>query len=131
MSAQSKQVLVVDNNDEESQALASLLERAGHQPTTTWSGLEALELLASREFDLMLVSNYLPDLYVADFFARVNRLPEKPCVVVIEAKEAPKSTVMKVTRMIENGENLQHERLPMTQVSRAEDNRPEKVSLTK
>lgn len=33
MSLPNKQVLIVDNNEEESRTLASLLERAGHQPT--------------------------------------------------------------------------------------------------
>lgn len=83
MPSQSKRVLVVDNDEEESQVLASMLECAGHRPTTTWSGLEALEILKTQEFDVLLVSSYLPDLYVGDFLQRFNRLPERPCLIVM------------------------------------------------
>jgi CheY-like chemotaxis protein len=87
MSSPSKQILIVDNNEEESRILGSMLERAGHRPTTTWSGLEALELLKSRKFDLALVSSYLPDVYVGDFFERFNRLPAQPCAIVMQEGE--------------------------------------------
>ena len=93
MASQSKRVLVVDNNDEESQVLASMLERAGYRPTTTWSGLDALELLESQEFDIVLVSSYLPDLYVGDFFDRFNRLPVRPCLIVMKEGQAAKSMI--------------------------------------
>jgi CheY-like chemotaxis protein len=96
MPSQSKRVLVVDNNDEESRVLASMLEDAGYRPTTTWSGLEALELLKSREFDIVLVSSYLPDLYVGDFFERFNRLPVQPCVIVMQEGRACADTLMKI-----------------------------------
>ncbi len=97
----SKQVLIVDNNEEESRTLASMLERAGHTPTTTWSGLEALELLKAREFDLVLVSSYLPDLYVGDFFERFNRLPVQPCAIVLQEGQGRAVSLTKVRSMIE------------------------------
>lgn len=103
MPTQSKRVLVVDNNDEESQVLASMLEHAGYRPTTTWSGLEALRLLKSREFDVVLVSSYLPDLYVGDFFERFNRLPVKPCVIVMQDGQGCVETLMKMKNMIGEG----------------------------
>jgi CheY-like chemotaxis protein len=88
MPTQTKRVLVVDNNDEESQVFASMLEHAGYRPTTTWSGLEALELLKPREFNIVLVSSYLPDLYVGAFFERFNRLPLRPCMIVMQERQA-------------------------------------------
>jgi hypothetical protein len=87
MPPRSDRVLVVDNNEEESQILASMLEHAGHRPRTTWSGVEALELLEIQEFDILLVSSYLPDLYVGDFLERFNRLPKRPCLIVM--REGP------------------------------------------
>jgi CheY-like chemotaxis protein len=107
MSSPSKQVLIVDNNEEESRTIASLLDRAGHCPTTTWSGLEALELLKSREFDLVLVSSYLPDLYVGDFFERFNHLPVQPCAIVIQEGEGGAAILTKVKGMI--GEEIHSE----------------------
>lgn len=84
MPFQRKRILVVDNNEGESQVLASMLERADYLPTTTWSGLQALELLKAREFDIALVSSYLPDLYVGDFFERFDRLAVRPCLIVMQ-----------------------------------------------
>ena len=107
MSSQSKRVLVVNNNDEESQVLASLLDGAGYRSTTTWSGLEALELLESQEFDIVLVSSYLPDLYVGDFFERFHRLPVRPCVIVMQEGQAVRSMIGKeLLQTIKTGTRL-------------------------
>ena len=103
MPTQSKRVLVVDNDDEESQVLASMLEHAGYRPTITWSGLEALKLVKSREFNIVLVSSYLPDLYVGDFFERFNRLPARPCVIVMQEGQTCAETLMKIKDMIGEG----------------------------
>jgi CheY-like chemotaxis protein len=56
MPFQRKRIRIVDNNEGEWQVLASMLERADYLPTTTWSGLEALELLKARELDLWSVA---------------------------------------------------------------------------
>ena len=98
MPSQSKRVLIVDNDEKESQVLASMLELEGYRPTTTWSGLEALELLKSLEFDIVLVSSYLPDLYVEDFFERFNRLPVQPSLIVMQEGQACAATLMKNKR---------------------------------
>jgi len=98
-----RRVLIVDNNEEESQILASMLERTGHHPTTTWSGLEALELLKVQTFDVVLVSSYLPDLYVGEFFERLNRLPVQPCTIVIQQGESRAATLTKLKSMMETG----------------------------
>ena len=100
MTSQNNRVLVVDNNEEEARAFESMLERAGYRPTTTWSGLEALELLKSQEFAILLVSNYLPDLYVGEFFERLNRLPSQPCSILIQEDQPPAATLQKVKSMV-------------------------------
>ena len=64
--------------------LALILQREGYDSIATWSGLEALELLKSGEYDILLVSSYLPDVYVGDFFQRLNRLPVQPCSIVMQ-----------------------------------------------
>jgi DNA-binding NtrC family response regulator len=74
MPSQSKRVLVVDNNDEESQVLASILDGAGYRPTTTWSGLEALELLESQEFDIVLVEQLFARPLCGGLFRQVQSL---------------------------------------------------------
>jgi len=73
-----KTVLIVDNNEDALQMLQGVLESAGFDTETTWSGREALVLLESRGFDVLLVDDYLPDLHSNDFLNRVRRLPMLP-----------------------------------------------------
>lgn len=104
MAAQNNRVLIVDNNEEEARVFVSMLERAGYEPQTTWSGLEALELMKSEEFAILLVSNYLPDVHVGEFLERLKALPNQPCSIVIQEDQSRASTLLKLKNMIE-GEN--------------------------
>jgi CheY-like chemotaxis protein len=95
-----KRVLIVDNNEEESGRLGVVLQRAGFDSIATWSGIEALELLKSGEYDILLVSSYLPDVYVGDFFERVNRLPGRPCSIVMQEGCTPAATLLEVKQAV-------------------------------
>jgi len=75
----------VDNNERILGIFQELLQNEGFDTRTTWSGHEALELLRSEEFDVLLVDDYLPDLHSGDFLCRVGRLPIQPWVVVMQA----------------------------------------------
>ena len=79
-----KSVLIVDNNESLLWSFEEMLENAGFDTRTTWSGHEALALLQSQEFDVLLVDNYLPDLHASDFLERVGRLPIQPWIVVMQ-----------------------------------------------
>jgi CheY-like chemotaxis protein len=80
-----KKVLIVDNDESVLWTLQSVLGNVGFDTRTTWSGREALALLQSKEFEVLLVDDYLPDLHVADFLNRVGRLPIQPWIVVMQA----------------------------------------------
>src|ERR1700694_680104 len=82
--SRNRRILIVVANEEESGRLGVILQRAGYDSIATWSGLEALELLKSGEYDILLMSSYLPDVYVGDFFERLNRLPVRPCSIVMQ-----------------------------------------------
>ena len=79
-----RRVLIVDNNERILWTLQEALENAGFDTRTTWSGHEALALLKSKEFDVLLVDDYLPDLHASDFLNRVGRLPIQPWIVVMQ-----------------------------------------------
>ena len=66
--------------------LEGMLQQAGYDSSTTWSGLDALELLQSRRYDVLLASAYLPDLYVGDFCERLRRLPTQPCTILMQER---------------------------------------------
>jgi DNA-binding response OmpR family regulator len=55
-----KRILIVDNDEQESNKLEAMVQHAGYDPITTWSGLEALELLKSQKVDIVPLEN--PDL---------------------------------------------------------------------
>lgn len=98
--SRNKRVLIVDNNEEESGRLGVMLQRAGYDSNATWSGLEALELLKAGAYDILLVSSYLPDVYVGEFFERLSRLPVQPCSIVMQERCTPAATLREVKNMV-------------------------------
>ena len=93
-------ILIVDNDEKESKRLETVLQGGGYDTITTWSGLEALDLLKSQKIDILLVSSYLPDLYIGDFLARLHGLPNQPCSIVMQEGYDVAATLSKVTSMI-------------------------------
>jgi len=83
-----KRVLIVESNDATAEAFQGRLQEAGFDARTTWSGHEALALLQSNEFDVLLMDNYLPDLHATDFLERLSRMPLQPWVVVMKGRLA-------------------------------------------
>ncbi len=55
-------VLVVDDSDVNQMLSSSQLERLGYTPRTASGGIEALEILASSQIDLVLMDWHMPDL---------------------------------------------------------------------
>jgi len=88
-----KEILLVDNDDAMRVALAEELKRLGHAPIATWSGIDALSLLVSRSFDVLLVDVYLPDMYIGDFLKSVSELSVRPKIWVMQAKPAQDTRV--------------------------------------
>lgn len=77
-------VLIVDNNEDVLNTLDKLLREEGFDTRTTWSGHEALALIRSQPFDVLLVDDYLADLHVSEFLKRVKRQARQPAVVVMQ-----------------------------------------------
>lgn len=102
--SRNKRILIVDNDEEESSRLGVMLQRAGYDSTATWSGLEALELMKSEDYDILLVSSYLPDVYVGDFLERLDRLPMRPCSIVMQEGRTPAATLQEVRNAVQEGE---------------------------
>jgi hypothetical protein len=56
----------------------------GHEACATWSGRDALNFLGSDRFDLLLVDQYVADMYVGSFIERVLRLPNHPRLAILK-----------------------------------------------
>jgi CheY-like chemotaxis protein len=82
-----KKVLIVENNALTLSSLQQAIETAGFDAGTTWSGYEALALLKSRPFDVLLVDDYLPDLHSGDFLSRIGPSPTPTRIVVMQSSE--------------------------------------------
>ena len=61
MNAHRRKILVADCHDDTLIILEKLLEDAGFDTTTVWTAKDALRLLDSQVFDLVLINKYLPD----------------------------------------------------------------------
>jgi CheY-like chemotaxis protein len=68
-----QQVLIVENDDRVLQSLEDLVRSEGFDIRTTWSGREALALIQSQPFDLVLVDSHLPDIYYGEFLRLASR----------------------------------------------------------
>ncbi len=84
-------ILVVDDSDANREVLSRRLERLGHTVAVAGDGREALEAVASRRFDLMLLDIRMP---VMDGFEVLKRLKADPVhralpVVVLSASDDP------------------------------------------
>lgn len=65
-------ILVVDDEERFRQSIARLLAAEGHEVSTAADGLEALNQLASREFDVVLLDLRMPGLSGEETFAEIR-----------------------------------------------------------
>ncbi len=78
-----KKILVADCHEDVLIALEKLLEDAGFETTTAWTAKDALKLVDSHVFDLVLVNEYLPDAECEEVLKALHKRGEQvPCIVM-------------------------------------------------
>jgi DNA-binding response OmpR family regulator len=78
-----KRILIADCHEEVLINLEKMLEDAGFDTTTAWTARDALKLLESQVFDLVLVNEYLPDAECEDLLkALLRKGTQTPCIVM-------------------------------------------------
>lgn len=92
-----RRVILVENEDSVRMAFEAYLRGAGYHAATMWSGIEALSLLKSSFFDVLLVDTYIADLHVGGFLKQVSRLRAQPQVLVMQAKPTQRAIRFKGT----------------------------------
>jgi CheY-like chemotaxis protein len=80
-----RRILIVDFDDVLLIQGQILLEDYGFDVTTTWNGMRAAELLSSQKFDLVLLSDYLPDIGARGLWSLLRRVPSSTEVAVIQS----------------------------------------------
>jgi CheY-like chemotaxis protein len=83
-----RQVLIVDDDQPTQNLLVALMERDGLQTTVARDGREAIELLTTRRFDLVILDIMMPGVDGRGVIAHLRRQPARPPVIVCTATSA-------------------------------------------
>ncbi len=79
-------ILIVDDDKHVLMALEGLFESKGYNTTTAWSGHEAVRLLGSQSFEVVLLDDHLPDLDSGEILEHIAGMEMPPQVIVMQAK---------------------------------------------
>jgi DNA-binding response OmpR family regulator len=87
MNAHRRRVLVADCHDDTLIILEKLLEDAGFDTTTVWTAKDALRLVDSHVFDLVLVNKCLPDAECEELLKNLReRCESVACIVMLPSE---------------------------------------------
>ena len=78
-------ILVVDDEESVLSALASILSAEGYQTSTATNGVEALEQIKDKAFDLVFTDLKMPEMDGLELIKEVSQLENKPTVVMMSA----------------------------------------------
>jgi DNA-binding response OmpR family regulator len=82
---QKKRLLVVDDEKAIRQLLARIAQRAGFEVDTANDGIEALEMLAQKDYAIAIVDLMMPRLSGYELVQRISALNPRPVVLVATA----------------------------------------------
>ena len=82
-------ILVVDDDRASRHLTQTILKREGWRVTAAKDGLEALKLLRSRTFDLMLLDVWMPRMNGLELLERLRDHKGRPKVIVMTSDDAP------------------------------------------
>ena len=90
-------ILVVDDDRATRLLIRGTLTTAGYAITVATDGMEALKLLQTRRFDLMLLDVWMPRMSGLDLLERLRNRKTRPRVVVMTSDDTP-DTLLKAVR---------------------------------
>jgi CheY-like chemotaxis protein/anti-sigma regulatory factor (Ser/Thr protein kinase) len=90
-------ILVVDDDRTSRHLTESLLKREGWKVTGAKDGADALKLLGSRRFTLMLLDVWMPRMNGLELLEKLRYLEHRPRVVVMTSDETP-ATLLQAVR---------------------------------
>lgn len=90
-------ILVVDDDRTSRHLTESLLKREGWKVTGAKDGVDALELLRTRRFTLMLLDVWMPRMNGLELLEQLRALEHRPRVVVMTSDETP-ATLLQAVR---------------------------------
>ncbi len=84
MSEKARRILIVNSDEGFLTRLQVLFEDHDYQTTVAWGGREMLSELQSQQFDVILLGDYLPDVYCEEFWQDFGRLAGSASVALLE-----------------------------------------------
>jgi CheY-like chemotaxis protein len=90
-------ILVVDDDRTSRHLTESILKREGWQVTGAKDGVEALKLLKTRRFTLMLLDVWMPRMNGLELLEKLRNKKDRPRVVVMTSDDAP-ATLLQAVR---------------------------------
>jgi len=90
-------ILVVDDDRTTRHVLSKVLTSAGFTTSVAKDGLEALKVLRTKRFDLLLLDVWMPRMNGLDLLAKLRTRKTRPRVVVMTSDDAPE-TLLKAVR---------------------------------
>lgn len=90
-------ILVVDDDRTTRHVLRKVLDDAGFTTSVAKDGIDALAVLRSKRFDLLLLDVWMPRLNGLDLLAKLRTRKTRPRVVVMTSDDAPE-TLLKAVR---------------------------------
>lgn len=92
-----EKILVVDDDRTTRHVLQKVLAGAGFGASIAKDGMEALDLLEKRRFDLLLLDVWMPRMNGLDLLARLRSRKTRPRVVIMTSDDAP-GTLLEAVR---------------------------------
>jgi CheY-like chemotaxis protein/anti-sigma regulatory factor (Ser/Thr protein kinase) len=92
-----EKILVVDDDRTTRHVLQKVLAGAGFGASIAKDGMEALNLLEKRRFDLLLLDVWMPRMNGLDLLARLRSRKTRPRVVIMTSDDAP-GTLLEAVR---------------------------------
>ncbi|MGD0694079.1 MAG: response regulator [Terriglobia bacterium] len=84
-----KSILVVDDDSAIRLLLADVLREAGYTVDTAEDGIDGLEKLRAKSYDLVLLDIWMPRMNGLDLLAKLHGEPARPKVIVMTADNTP------------------------------------------
>lgn len=91
-------ILVVDDDRMARHLIRHILKKAGFVVSEAADGVDALAILASGRFDLMLLDVWMPRMTGLELLERLTNLDQRPRVVVMTSDDAPETLLEAVRR---------------------------------
>jgi CheY-like chemotaxis protein/anti-sigma regulatory factor (Ser/Thr protein kinase) len=86
-----KKILVVDDDRVTRHLLRKVLTSAGFSLSVAKDGVDALKVMKSRRFDLLLLDVWMPRMNGLELLAKLRRTKTRPRIIIMTSDEAPQT----------------------------------------